>query len=175
MSRGKTGPDPDYFGVRPFPHINHPCGDHGVSFRRSSLQFNIRPWRVSALGNPLLRLGLPRRLTVFWRGWRIAALAKRRTGIRPNGLGSNRRDGDGYDSAGRPAASRHQADSTMRPTAQTQHASSRAVATLALFLFSPLASMSSRRATSRRTPLVAWRLARGSGTWPLARSLECGC
>ena len=93
LSRGKTGPDPDYFGVRPFPHINHPCGDHGVSFRRSSLQFNIRPWRVSALGNPLLRLGLPRRSTVFWRGWRIAALAKKKSGVSPNGLGSNRRDG----------------------------------------------------------------------------------
>ena len=90
-----------------------------MSFRRSSLQFNIRRGaRLSALGNPLLRLGLPRRSTVFWRGWRIAALAKS-LGLAPTASGRTAGMGDGYDSAGRPAASRRQADSAMRPTAQT--------------------------------------------------------
>ena len=99
---------------------------------------------------------------------------KRSLGLAPTASDRTAGMGDGYGSAGRPAASRRQADSAMRPTAQTQHASSRAVATFALFLFSPLASMSSRRATSLRTPLVAWRLARGSGTWPLASPWNAG-
>ena len=59
LSIGKTGPGPGFLG-QALPLSQPSCGDLGVSLRRSSLQFNIRPWRISALGNPLLRLGLPR-------------------------------------------------------------------------------------------------------------------
>ena len=59
LSIGKTGPGPGFLS-QALPLSQPSCGDLGVSLRRSSLQFNIRPWRISALGNPLLRLGLPR-------------------------------------------------------------------------------------------------------------------
>ena len=59
LSIDKIGPGPGFLG-RALPPSQPSCGDLGVSLRRSSLQFNIRPWRISALGNPLLRLGLPR-------------------------------------------------------------------------------------------------------------------
>ncbi len=69
------------------------CDDLGVSLRRCLLQFNIRPWRISALGNPLLRLGLPRSI----RQSRVAggawALAEKEPGVSPNGLGYGRRMG----------------------------------------------------------------------------------
>lgn len=59
LSIDKIGPGPGFLG-QALPLSQPSCGDLGVSLRRSSLQFNIRPWRISALGNPLLRLGLPR-------------------------------------------------------------------------------------------------------------------
>ena len=59
LSIGKTGPGPGFLS-QALPLSQPSCGDLGVSLRRSSLQFNIRPWRISALDNPLLRLGLPR-------------------------------------------------------------------------------------------------------------------
>ena len=59
LSIGKVGPGPGFLGQALSPS-QPSCGDLGVSLRRSSLQFNIRPWRISELGNPLLRLGLPR-------------------------------------------------------------------------------------------------------------------
>ena len=92
LSRGKVGPGPDILGQAL--SLSQPsCGDLGVSFRRSSLQFNIRPWRTSALGNPLLRLGLPRRNDSLCTRVAPAALAKKETGVRPNGLGFGRRMG----------------------------------------------------------------------------------
>ena len=45
--------------------------------------------------------------------------------------------------------------SAMRPIAQHQHASSRAVATLALLLWTPRSSIAARLSTSLRTPLAA--------------------
>ena len=49
LSRGKSGPGPSIsLKSGPFLYINSRCGDFGVSFRRSSLQFNIRPWRSLA-------------------------------------------------------------------------------------------------------------------------------
>ena len=47
------------------------------------------------------------------------------------------------------------ASSAMRPTAHTQQASSRAVATFALLLWTPRASSASRLSTGLRTPLAA--------------------
>ena len=92
LSIGKVGPGPDILGQAL--SLSQPsCGDLGVSFRRSSLQFNIRPWRISALGNPLLRLGLPRRNDSLCTRVAPAALAKKETGVRPNGLGFGRRMG----------------------------------------------------------------------------------
>ena len=58
----------------------------------------------------------------------------------------------------------------MRPTAHTQQASSRAVATFALLPWTPRASSASRLSTSLRTPLAACLRAPRSGAWPLARS-----
>ena len=58
----------------------------------------------------------------------------------------------------------------MRPTAHTQQASSRAVATFALLLWTPRASRASRLSASLRTPLAACLRAPGSGAWPLAGS-----
>ena len=69
------------------------CGDLGVSLRRSSSQFNIRPWQPSLLGNPLLRLGLPRRSDSLSTRVAPAALAEKEAGVSPNGLGSGRRMG----------------------------------------------------------------------------------
>lgn len=62
------------------------------------------------------------------------------------------------------------ASSAMRPTAHTQQASSRAVATFALLLWTPRASRAPRLSTSLRTPLAACLRAPGSGAWPLAGS-----
>lgn len=58
----------------------------------------------------------------------------------------------------------------MRPTAHTQQASSRAVATFALLPWTPRASSASRLSTSLRTPLAACLRAPRSGAWPLAGS-----
>lgn len=70
-------------------------------------------------------------------------------------------------------ATRHTAyASAMQPTAQHQQASSRAVATFALFLSTPRSSMDSRLWISLPTPLIAYLLAAGSGDWPFARSFE---
>ena len=92
LSIDKIGPGPGFLG-QALPLSQPSCGDLGVSFRRSSLQFNIRPWRISALGNPLLRLGLPRRNDSLCTRVAPAALAKKETGVRPNGLGFGRRMG----------------------------------------------------------------------------------
>ena len=64
--------------------------------------------------------------------------------------------------------------SAIRPIAHAQHASSRAVATLALFLCTPRSSMAALRSCSLRTPFAACLLAFGSGAWPLAGSFGCG-
>ena len=77
-----------------------------------------------------------------------------------------------YVLAGFPAP--YRAPSAIEPTAQHQHASSRAVATFALLLWTPRSSRAARLPTSRRTPFDACRLAAGSGAWPDARSFEWG-
>ena len=94
LSIDNIGPGLDSFepGSGPF-SISPSCGDLGVSLRRSSSQFNIRPRRISALDNPLLRLGLPRRNDSLCTRVAPAALAKEKTGVRPNGLGSDHRMG----------------------------------------------------------------------------------
>ena len=79
------------------------------------------------------------------------ALAEKGPEVRLNGFGSNRFRGDRLMCGG-PAP---YASSAMRPTAHTQQASSRAVATFALLLWTPRASSASRLSTSLRTPL-AW-------------------
>ena len=71
-----------------------------------------------------------------------------------------------------PGRSRH-AVSAIRPIAHAQHASSRAVATFALFLWTPRSSSAVRRSTSLLTPFAARLLAAGPGSWPGASSLEC--
>ena len=58
-------------------------GNLGVSLRRSSSQFNIRPWQPALLGNPLLQLGLPRRNDSLWTRAAPAALAEKRLGFAP--------------------------------------------------------------------------------------------
>ena len=99
-----------------------------MSLRRSSLQFNIRPWRISALGNPLLRLGLPRSIRQSRvAGGALGARRKRAWGSpqRPRNYG--RRMG-WIALCLRPSkASRSR---SCGPPPQHQHASSRAVATL---------------------------------------------
>ena len=84
MSRGKIGPAPSFLtGVRPFLYIDPCCGDFGVSFRRSSRSL-ISARGDCSLGNPLLRLRLPRRNDSLWT--RVpAALAKKRLGFALNG------------------------------------------------------------------------------------------
>ena len=86
LSRGKIGPDPNPFGARPFLYL-HPDAATSACFPDARLCSLISAHGALALGNPLLRLGLSRRSTVLPRGWRLAALAKKETGIRPNGLG----------------------------------------------------------------------------------------
>lgn len=56
----------------------------------------------------------------------------------------------------------------MRPTAQRQHASSRAIATLATLDCLPAASIARRLSTSLLTPELAWRRASGGTNWPAA-------
>ena len=92
LSIGKVGPGPDFLGQALA--LSQPsCGDLGVSFRRSSSQFNIRPWRISTLGNPLLRLGLPRSIRQSSVADGALGARKKRSGVSPNGLGSGRRMG----------------------------------------------------------------------------------
>ncbi len=94
------------------------------------------------------------------------ALAEKGPEVRLNGFGYNRFRGDWLMCGGTPPY----ASSAMRPTAHTQQASSRAVATFALLLWTPRASRASRLSTSLRTPLAACLRAPGSGAWPLAGS-----
>ena len=140
-------------------------GDLGVSSRRSSLQFIIRP-RRSLAGQSVAtaEASSSNRQSVDACG----ALGARKKGpeVRLNGFGSNRFRGEWLIRGG-PAP---YASSAMRPTAHTQQASSRAVATFALLPWTPRASSASRLSTSLRTPLAACLRAAGSGAWPLARS-----
>ena len=65
------------------------------------------------------------------------------------------------------------ADSTMRPTAQHQHAGSRATAMLATTGLLPVPSSALRPSTSLRLPLSACLLTAGSTSCPLAGGLAC--
>ena len=174
LSRGKVGPGPDILGQAL--SLSQPsCGDLGVSLRRSSLQFNIRPWRTSALGNPLLRLGLPRsKRQSRARGWRLAALAKKRDWGSPQRprISAEGWDGSRYAGAAFPKASRSRPcglspSTSMRARGRSRRwpcsCGRRARASRARLLDEPshaLGGMAPRR--------------RGPATWPLARSFECG-
>lgn len=114
----------------------------------------------------MLRLRLLRRTDSLCTRVAPWALAEKGPEVRLNGFGSNRFRGD-WLMCGGPAP---YASSAMRPTAHTQQASSRAVATFALLPWTPRASSASRLSTSLRTPLAACLRAAGSGAWPLARS-----
>ena len=174
LSIGKIGPGPSLsLESGPFLYIHSRCGDFGVSFRRSSLQFNIRPWR-SLAGQSVATAG---------------ATSSIRQSADADGAFGARKKGD-WDSPQRPrieprrekmalyvfvgSSAPYRAPSAVKPTAQHQHASSRAVATFALFLWTPRSSRAARLPTSRRTPFDACRLAAGSGAWPGARPFEWG-
>ena len=56
LSRGKIGPGPSFWGQAL--SLSQPSrGDLGVSLRRSSLQFNIRPWQLPAAGQSVATAG----------------------------------------------------------------------------------------------------------------------
>ena len=114
----------------------------------------------------MLRLRLLRRTDSLCTRVAPWALAEKGPEVRLNGFGSNRFRGDWLMCGGPPPY----ASSAMRPTAHTQQASSRAVATFALLPWTPRASSASRLSTSLRTPLAACLRAPGSGAWPLAGS-----
>ena len=158
LSIGKIGPGPSLsLESGPFLYIHSRCGDFGVSFRRSSLQFNIRPWR-SLAGQSVATAG---------------ATSSIRQSADADGAFGARKKGD-WDSPQRPrieprrekmalyvfvgSSAPYRAPSAVKPTAQHQHASSRAVATFALFLWTPRSSRAARLPTSRRTPFDACRL-----------------
>lgn len=79
-------------GARPFLYLNPPTVTLAClsDVRLCSL---ISACGANALGNPLLRLGLPRRFDSLWTRVAPWALAEKKTGVRPNGLGSDRRMG----------------------------------------------------------------------------------
>lgn len=114
----------------------------------------------------MLRLRLLRRTDSLCTRVAPWALAEKGPEVRLNGFGSNRFRGDWLMCGGPPPY----ASSAMRPTAHAQQASSRAVATFALLLWTPRASRAPRLSTSLRTPLAACLRAPRSGAWPLARS-----
>ena len=136
-------------------------GDLGVSSRRSSLQFNIRPWRASALGNPLLRLRLLRRTDSLRTRVAPWALAEKGPEVRLNGFGSNRFRGDRLMCGGPPPY----ASSAMRPTAHTQQASSRAVATFCRGPRARAGPRASRPASARPWRHASGRPGPGPGPW----------
>lgn len=100
LSIGKVGPGPGSPG-QAFLYLNPPAATSACLSDARSSQFNIRPWQPSLLGNPLLRLGLPRRFDNLLTRMAPSALAKNETGVRPNGLGSGR--GMGWIALCRPA------------------------------------------------------------------------
>ena len=116
LSIGKVGPGPDFSGSGPF-SISTLLRRLGVSFRRSFLQFNIRPWRISALGNLLAWLGL---LSVDLIGLRrgCAGRSQKEPGFGPNG---SRDLAAGWDECRDVGLACHCGvqRSTMQPTAQT--------------------------------------------------------
>ena len=90
LSRGVIGPGPEIVGARPSLYINPPAATSAcLSDARLCSLISARGNLL--LGNPLLRLRLPRRLDSLFTRVAPAALAKKETGVRPNGLGSGRR------------------------------------------------------------------------------------
>ncbi len=174
LSIGKVGPGPDFSGSGPFSISTPPAATSAclsdarlrslISARGASLRWAIRCYGWGYLG----------RFGSLWSRVAPWALAEKKSGVRPNGLGSDRRMGCERRDVGlarhrdAPGALGHAAD---RPAPAR---GSRAVATLALFLWTPRSSIAARLPTSLLTPLAAWRLAPGSGAWPLARSFEWG-
>ena len=84
---------PRFIWAKPFFYINPPAASSAYLSDARSSQFNIRPRQPSLLGNSLLRPGLPRRFDSLRTRVAPSALAKKETGIRLNGLGSDLRMG----------------------------------------------------------------------------------
>ena len=148
------------------------CGDRGVSFRRSSLQFNIRPARLRA-GQSLLRLRAASSLDSLLTRVAHRCARKRRPGFAPTASDRTARMGDGYGSAGLPAGRRVRPirPCGRRPRTTCQLARRGDVGRCSVL--SPWPACPPRRATD--TPdirPVAWRWRAGPGPG-LARSAEC--
>ena len=145
LSRGKIGPGPD--GARPF--LYQPaCGDLGVSFRRSSSRLISARGDSSPLGNPLLRLGLPRRSGQSVYAGGATALAEKETGVAPRPRIPAGERGDRF--VCRRAFPRY-ASSAMRPGLH-QHASLARSRHVGLVLLDPRSSIAARLSTSLLTP-----------------------
>ena len=89
LSIDKIGPDPHILRVRPFLYINPPAAT-SACLSDARLRSLISARGDSSLGNPLLRLGLPRRFDSLFTRVAPAALAEKETGVRSNSLGSDR-------------------------------------------------------------------------------------
>ncbi len=84
LSIGKIGPGLRSFELGQALSLSQPsCGDLGVSFRRSSLQFNIRPWRIRCWAIRCYGWGYLVDSTVCVRGWRLGRSQKKRLGFAP--------------------------------------------------------------------------------------------
>ncbi len=112
-------------------------------------------------GNPLLRLRLLRRTDSL--RMRVApwALAEKGPEVRLNGFGYNRFRGDRLMCGGTPPY----ASSAMRPTAHTQQASSRAVATFCRGPRARAGPRASRPASARPWRHASGRPGPGPGPW----------
>ena len=93
LSIGKVGPGPDFFWVRPFLYLYTPAATSAclsdarlrslISARGASLRWAIRCYGWGYLG----------RFGSLWSRVAPWALAEKKSGVRPNGLGSDRRMG----------------------------------------------------------------------------------
>ena len=113
-------------------------------------------------GNPLLRLRLLRRTDSLCTRVAPWALAEKGPEVRLNGFGSNRFRGDWLMRGG---TAPPYASSAMRPTAHTQQASSRAVATFCRGPRARAGPRASRQASARPWRHASGRPGPGPGPW----------
>lgn len=91
MSRGKIGPAPSFLNwSQALFSISTHAAATSACLSDARLRSLISARGDCSLGNPLLRLRLPRRNDSLWTRVAPAALAKKETGVRLNGLGSDR-------------------------------------------------------------------------------------
>ena len=91
MSRGKIGPAPSFLNwSQALFSISTHAAATSACLSDARLCSLISARGDYSLGNPLLRLRLPRRNDSLWTRVAPAALAKKETGVRLNGLGSDR-------------------------------------------------------------------------------------